>query len=131
MIFKPHVEPITELAEIKNPLAVCSSSLDGIIKLWHINIGKLIIELDIKKEMGCEDHKGIKGIATYNNSTLSYICSWMFTSEIFIWLPSISLSKPFYATLQGHNGLVLDCKFAWKGELISIDDKRAVKVWNL
>jgi hypothetical protein len=30
----------------------------------------------------------------------------MFTCEIFLWLPSLSLSKPFAGELRGHVGLV-------------------------
>jgi hypothetical protein len=53
------------------------------------------------------DHKGVKGIATHNRGIISCIACWMFTSEIYLWLPSLSLSKPFAGELQGHMGLVL------------------------
>ena len=69
-------------------------------------------------------------MATYNRGVMTFICTWMFTTEIFLWLPSLSLSKPFAGELQGHLGLVQDCAFAWRGELISLDDKRSVRVWN-
>lgn len=72
----------------------------------------------------------MKGVATYNRAGVAFLCTWMFTSEIFLWLPSLSLSKPFAGELHGHLGLVTDCVFAWRGELVSLDDKRAVRVWN-
>lgn len=55
----------------------------------------------------------------------------MFTCEIFLWLPSLSLSKPFAGELRGHVGLVQEGAFTWRGELVSVDDRRMVKVWNV
>ena len=70
-------------------------------------------------------------MATCNRGSFNYICTWMFTTQIFVWLPSLSLSKPYVGELMGHLGIVTDCTFAWRGELVSIDDKRNVRVWNL
>ena len=72
----------------------------------------------------------MKGLATYSKGNISYICSWMFTTELFLWLPSLSLSKPFAGELKGHIGLVINALFTLKGELVSIDDRRMTKVWN-
>lgn len=55
----------------------------------------------------------------------------MFTNEIYIWLPSLSLSKPYVGELTGHLGIVEDCKFLPHGELVSIDNKSNVKIWNV
>jgi hypothetical protein len=54
----------------------------------------------------------------------------MFTTELFLWLPSFSLSKPFAGELKGHIGLVINALFTLKGELVSVDDRRMIKVWN-
>lgn len=69
-------------------------------------------------------------MATYSNGSVSYICSWMFTSSIYLWLPSLSLSKPFSGQLKGHLGLVIDCVFTWHGEVVSLDDRRSLRLWN-
>lgn len=96
MAFRPHEEPLTAIREVGWPLTLCTASLDGLLKLWQIGSGRLVIELDVGKERGCEaERKGIKGLATYNRAGVAYICTWMFTSDIFLWLPSLSLSKPF------------------------------------
>ncbi len=61
----------------------------------------------------------------------SYICTWMFTESIIIWLPSISLAQPCHGILQGHTGIVENCCFHKKKKiLISIDSKKNFRVWN-
>ena len=69
-------------------------------------------------------------MAVHSEGNISFICAWMFTSELYLWLPSLSLSKPYAGELRGHLGLVLDCVFSWTGEVLSLDDKRSVRVWN-
>ena len=97
IIFKPHDQPLTAIAEIASPKAVVTASLDGCLKLWQPQAGRLIIELSAWKELGVEseEHKGVKGMAVYSKNSVSFICAWMFTSEVYLWLPSLSLSKPF------------------------------------
>jgi WD40 repeat protein len=117
IIFQPHAEPLTGVEEIGCPQSVVTASLDGTIKLWHPTAGKLIIELSAEHELSLppEEQKGVKGIAVFSQGITSYICSWMFTTQLFLWLPSLSLSKPFAGELKGHLGLVLDCVFSWRG----------------
>jgi WD40 repeat protein len=50
IVFRPHEEPITGIREVGSPLTLCTASLDGILKLWQISSGRLIIELDVRKE---------------------------------------------------------------------------------
>jgi len=116
LLFKPHEQPLTGIKEISSPLTICTSSLDGTIKLWQAN-GRLLIELEAKREISSEvdGKKGVKGLDTYSKGNLSYICSWMFTTELFLWLPSLSLSKPFAGELRGHMGLVISALFTLKG----------------
>ena len=96
-IFKPHQQPLTTVCEISTPLAVCTASLDGNIRLWNAVGSRLIIQLSVGRELGLsfQEKKGVKGIVSYSKGITSYICSWMFTSSLFLWLPSLSLSKPF------------------------------------
>lgn len=80
--------------------------------------------------------KGVKGIDTLNVGIQSYFCSWTFTTEIMLWLPSASVSKPYVGKLHGHSGIVESCEFIKpqhcpKELLISIDTKKAMKIWNV
>lgn len=56
----------------------------------------------------------------------------MFSSEISVWLPSSSLSKPYLGKLKGHIGIIEEAKFLHSTPLaISIDNKHSVRVWDV
>jgi hypothetical protein len=80
--------------------------------------------------------KGVKGIDTLNVGIQSYFCSWTFTTEIMLWLPSTSVSKPYIGKLHGHSGIVESCEFV-KGQhcskelVVSIDNKKLIKIWSV
>lgn len=49
IVFRPHDQPITAIREVGSPLTLCTASLDGMLKLWQVASGRLIIELDVRK----------------------------------------------------------------------------------
>ena len=79
IIFKPHTEPITSIKEITNPLALCTSSLDGKIKLWSIQNKQLIIQISAGLEEEVYRNKGLRGLDCYNYKITSYMVCWTFT----------------------------------------------------
>lgn len=49
-----------------------------------------------------------------------------------LWLPSTSVSKPYIGKLTGHPGIVEWAEFNKHQEiLVSIDNRRIVKIWNV
>jgi hypothetical protein len=52
VVFKPHEQPLTAVREVGWPLTLCTASLDGLLKLWQVGSGRLVIELDVGKERG-------------------------------------------------------------------------------
>ncbi len=42
--------------------------------------GEWVIELDVGRERGECERKGVKGVATYNRAGVAFLCTWMFTS---------------------------------------------------
>ena len=114
--FKPHdKEAITAIKEIKQPLSIITSGMDGKIKIWTLHGRQLLIEL---RSLGEEEvmlgnlysmgnkQMGVKGVDVLNIGIQSYFCSWTFTTEIMLWLPSSSISKPYIGKLQGHSGII-------------------------
>jgi hypothetical protein len=76
--------------------------------------------------------QGIKGIDTLNIGMQSFFCSWNFTTDIMLWLPSASVSKPYIGKLTGHPGIVEWCEFTKHSEiLISIDNRKMIKIWSI
>ena len=114
IVFKPHEHPLTAIEEISNPSALATGSLDGSVRLWNIHNRRLVSELRADRECPSE-HKGVRGIASFNRGKVSIICSWTFSTNIYVWLPSLSLSKPFLGELHGHTGLIDACRFTSVG----------------
>lgn len=83
-----------------------SASWNGSIKIWSLTLNQLLIDLNPIKEDDFVECKSIKGFEVYNLKQVSYIICWMFSTEISVWLPSSSLTKPYIGKLKGHVGIV-------------------------
>ena len=56
----------------------------------------------------------------------------MYTTEISVWLPSSSITKPYIGKLVGHMGIVQEAKFLANFPIVvSIDNKCSIRVWDV
>ena len=46
-VFRPHEQPLTAVREVGWPLTLCTGALDGVVRLWQVGSGRLVIELDV------------------------------------------------------------------------------------
>lgn len=131
--FKAHKDNITDIISISSSNLVASSSLDGLIKLWDANDFELVTEL---KDVSVFDVDGSKksGVRhlSYTTESGGNMLSVGFQSYINVWSPDTSLSKSFVGRLEGHSGIVVDCKTVGNTPYcVSVDDKFNIRVWDL
>ncbi|EGR34054.1 peptidase caspase catalytic subunit p20, putative, partial [Ichthyophthirius multifiliis] len=121
MILKIHKNIITCVEELSfQSELVASSSLDCTIKIWSIQNGTLIREIECKR--------GVLKISNQNQTLIS--CG--FSHYVNIWNPEISGKIPLLGKLRGHNNLVIFCSFlgnTFNG--ISLDQDNNIKIWNI
>jgi WD40 repeat protein len=101
--------------------------LDGSIKLWDINESRPITELKDPQKTS----KGIRGM-TYSYEYGGNLLSFGFENYINVWCPEISLTRSYIGKLEGHNNIIVACKFIKNSpNCVSIDDKSNIRIWDI
>ena len=115
---------------MESPKLVASSSLDEKIRLWDFSIRESpVLTTELKDP--CPNSHGVRGI-TYSSNYGSNLLSYGFANHISIWSPEVSITRAFIGRLEGHNNLIVLCKFiANSPELISVDDKCNIRIWDI
>lgn len=131
--FKAHKDNITSCICVSNSRLLATASLDGMIKLWDLEEYELITELRDVSVFELEGSKksGVRHLS-YTTESGGNLLSVGFQSYINVWSPDTSLSKSFVGRLEGHSGIVVDCKTVGNTPYcVSVDDKFNIRVWDL
>ena len=113
-------------------MATCS--LDGYLKLWNIESGKL--EKKYKdshsREIGKESTaQKIRGMA-YSEELGGNFVTWGFHNYVSLWNPFANQHRPNIGKYEQHSGIILDCKFCRSvPNCISLDDKDCLRIWDI
>lgn len=132
--FKAHLDLITDIAELTASKMMASSSLEGIIRIWDLETFTNVTELEdtiVGRAKGARKVNGVRKLS-YTEVCGGNLLSVSYQNYINIWSPDSSLSKSYVGKLEGHSGIVKDCKIIPNSpHCISVDDKLNVRVWDL
>jgi len=132
--FKAHSDAITCCIELTASKLLCSSSLDGYIRVWSPTSYLLMAELseiDAKSSAVSTHINAVLGL-DYNPDFGGNLISTGYSHHVNVWSPDSSLSKSFVGRLEGHSGVVVCCRMLQRSpNCISADEHSNIKIWDL
>ena len=125
---------ITDISEITDPLYIVTSSMDGEIKMYSMQLEKEQSFEHISEQTSSiineKKKKGILGIG-HSGEFGSYLFAFGFSPAILIYSLDISLTKGYVGKYFEHSGSIMTAKFLKSFPyILSFDDKMNLRIWD-
>lgn len=112
---------------MEEPRCLVTCSQDGKLILWDTDSLQQITEVRTWETQV----RSLKGI-DYSNHFNHYLITYGFETQVRIWCPKMSLSRPFIKSLEGHSGSAVHAKFINPTRYcVTVDERFNIRIWDL
>lgn len=126
-VLEGHHNLITGVVEMEEPRCLVTCSQDGKLILWDVDSLQPITEV----RTWDSQVRSLKGI-DYSSHFNHYLITFGFETQVRIWCPKMSLSRPYIKSLDGHCGSAIIAKFINPTRYcVTVDERYNIRIWDL